>query len=756
MHNILHITNEITKKNFSISSLINFIAINGKNSNNINSKILCSEIDESSIIKKKYLIVNKIQWLNFYKFKKIFFDEFNKYDLIHVHGIWAPIQIFSIIFSIIISKKITIHSHGMLLYPAINNGGFFKKVFKNIFIIFLRILTSNSNSLNFIAITKEEYRTIKSLLPNSSIQLIPNNIPFKNFFNKKEVFNYEKKFVFFGRIHPHKNILLLVDIFIKSNLMNDGWSLEIYGIKDDENYLNKIKSKTINYPNIVILNPVFGKKKASIIRKAWANILISKSEVLSFSVLESGIYGLSSIVTKNIETLKDDKISNKVKNEENSIVKKIVEVSNWSLFKRRSIGERTKNFFNNYKIKSQKLILQSLDKHYDNIINNSIKSSKISLESFYITSLVHSLNVFLPNIMLFLSFISFDSKFAAEIGLTNITFITLTQMLSGNIRLISVQQKNTQLLRSNLFFRLIFGFIILLLFQIASYNFEFIEEYRTTFLISSLIILLWCSELALSIFEIQRDTIKLLLALFFYILLIFVLIVSFIAKDLFLIHSIILISILGLFLFCIQSLRQNLNLKFDIKNLFGRKIGFEQYLSSISTPLSSMCWRFYLFFSYSKEISGTIFIAFAICSFPGTFFNSVVGPNYFYNRISINPKFKKIFIISLFLILIYNIFTFNNYNIYEINEDSLFFYVLKISLIGSLVMIYAMYYRQNAFFKKDRSTINIFYKDIYYGLVLILILPLFDMIGGLNFLVYSYTMGAIFAVFVFKKNKLLA
>ena len=146
-----------------------------------------------------------------------------------------------------------------------------------------------------------------------------------------------------------------------------------------------------------------------------------------------------------------------------------------------------------------------------------------------------------------------------------------------------------------MFFRLIFGFIILLLFQIASYNFEFIEEYRTTFLISSLIILLWCSELALSIFEIQRDTIKLLLALFFYILLIFVLIVSFIAKDLFLIHSIILISILGLFLFCIQSLRQNLNLKFDIKNLFGRKIGFEQYLSSISTPLSSMCWRFYLF-----------------------------------------------------------------------------------------------------------------------------------------------------------------
>ena len=224
MHNILHITNEITKKNFSISSLINYVVIHGKNENKLNSKILCSEIDNSSIIKKKNLIVKKIQWLNLIKFKRLYFKVFNKYDLIHVHGIWAPIQIFSIIFSILNSKKITIHSHGMLLLPAINNGGFFKKVFKNIFLIFLRILTSNSNSLNFIAITNEEYRTIKSLLPNSTIQLIPNNIPFQNFFENKEILNYEKKFVFFGRIHPHKNILLLIDIFIRSNLMKDGWS----------------------------------------------------------------------------------------------------------------------------------------------------------------------------------------------------------------------------------------------------------------------------------------------------------------------------------------------------------------------------------------------------------------------------------------------------------------------------------------------------------------------------------------------------
>ena len=67
-------------------------------------------------------------------------------------------------------------------------------------------------------------------------------------------------------------------------------------------------------------------------------------------------------------------------------------------------------------------------------------------------------------------------------------------------------------------------------------------------------------------------------------------------------------------------------------------------------------------------------------------------------------------------------------------------------------MIYAMYYRQNDFTNKRNST-NIFNKDILYGFGLILILPILDIIGGLNF-IYSYTIGACTAVLVFKKFRL--
>ena len=755
MHNILHITNEITQKNFSISSLINYITNKGNNLKLINSNVLCSDVDKNNIVSKKNLIVKKIRWSNFLKFKKIFSNLYNEHDVIHVHGIWAPIQIYSIIFCIMNSKRLSIHAHGMLLLPAINDGGYFKKIFKKIFLICLRVLISNKNKINFIAITKEEFDTIKKLFPNSSINLIPNNIPFKNFFNTTSDIIYKKKFVFFGRIHPHKNVLRLIDLFKRSKLMEDGWSLEIYGIEDDKNYLKKIHQQIYDYPKIKVLKPVFGLQKAKIIRSAWANILVSKSEVLSFSVMESGLYGLISIVSDNIETLKNDNVTNKVKDNSEEIVKKIIEVSNWTHSYRKQVGSRTANFFTNYKKKSEELFLTSLDVLYKNLVEEKIKKAKVSLESFYITSLVHSLNVFLPNIILFLSFIAFDSKVAADIGITNITFITLTQMLSGNIRLISVKEKNTNLLRSNLFFRLIFGIAILIIFQAISYNLSFIEEYNTTFLIASLIILLWCSELALSIFEIQRNIVKLILSLFFYIILIFSLILAFFLQNLFFIHVIILISIVGLFIFCVRSIDFDFNFIKNFKNLFGKQSGIEQYLSSISSPLSSLSWRFYLYFSYPKEISGTIFIAFAICSFPGTFFNSVLGPNYFYNRISINPKLKFFFLGLMIFLLTYNVYSYQTINQIILDENNLFFHSLKISAIGSLVMIYAMYYRQNDFFNKRSNSVSIFYKDIFYGIGLVVILPGLDRFGGLDYVVYSYTIGAIIAVIVFNEKILI-
>ena len=67
-------------------------------------------------------------------------------------------------------------------------------------------------------------------------------------------------------------------------------------------------------------------------------------------------------------------------------------------------------------------------------------------------------------------------------------------------------------------------------------------------------------------------------------------------------------------------------------------------------------------------------------------------------------------------------------------------------------MFYAMYNRQDLVFRKKIKLNNLFYKDIFYGLILILVLPVLDYVGQINLLSYSYFVGSIFAVLIFKFN----
>jgi len=70
-------------------------------------------------------------------------------------------------------------------------------------------------------------------------------------------------------------------------------------------------------------------------------------------------------------------------------------------------------------------------------------------------------------------------------------------------------------------------------------------------------------------------------------------------------------------------------------------------------------------------------------------------------------------------------------------------------------MFYAMFSRQDLVFRKKIKLEELFYKDIGYGLILIFVLPLLDIFGQINFISYSYLVGSIFAIIIFKKNNKL-
>ena len=73
---------------------------------------------------------------NFFDFLfkiKYLSNKISKYEIVHIHGIWAPIQLLSIVICNFY-KKYVIHPHGMLLNEALKSTGVANIILKNIFI----------------------------------------------------------------------------------------------------------------------------------------------------------------------------------------------------------------------------------------------------------------------------------------------------------------------------------------------------------------------------------------------------------------------------------------------------------------------------------------------------------------------------------------------------------------------------------------------------------------------------------------------
>tara|TARA_B100001094_G_C18022127_1_gene715692 strand:- start:162 stop:1052 length:891 start_codon:yes stop_codon:yes gene_type:complete len=282
-----------------------------------------------------------------------------KADHIHIHGLWKWINFLSIFYCATNSKNFYIHTHGMLLKPALKNKGCINYFLKKFGIIVYKILLRNN--AKFVTITKEEAKYVKHYFNKSQIKLISNPIPFK--FTKIQKNKINKIFVFFGRLHPIKNLELMINSFVLAKL-GKKWKLHIYGIEDDKNYFLKIKKLIKNHKNIKIKDTIFYNKKKQILNSSWANILLSKSEVLSLSVLEAAGMHLPSIVNKKIQLnqfTQKGGVSTKANISE--VSKKIVDVSKWSLEERIKKGKLIGTFI------QKKFSIEKIAKEYLKIYN---------------------------------------------------------------------------------------------------------------------------------------------------------------------------------------------------------------------------------------------------------------------------------------------------------------------------------------------------------------------------------------------------
>tara|TARA_B100000787_G_scaffold80456_1_gene59382 strand:- start:8943 stop:11282 length:2340 start_codon:yes stop_codon:yes gene_type:complete len=762
---VLHVTNEFTKKNFSISSLIIYLSSYLYKNYKHSYSILTSSLEKNLFEKKNIEILKIDSWFQYFFNKSVLSERFEEFDHIHIHGLWAPIQFISLLACNEKKIKCVVHPHGMLLDEAVKSAGWIKYIFKQIGLLFLKnILGSN---VRFVSITGQETTAIKKYFPNSKITEISNPIPFS--FKDIQQSKKKKKIVYFGRIHPHKNLHLVIKSFIKANLKED-WTLELYGIRDDEKYFKELNKLIKNYSQIKIMKPIFGEEKQKIMKEAWLNILISKSEVLSLSILESCLYGLPSLVNKDIEIndFGDSIIFTNLSTSQ--ISEKIIEISSWTTEQReakeklvissvidktsiKTISQKYENMYQDISLEPETIL--DVGQVPDDLENIEIQLPFVSVLkknlNFLLISSAYTFNLMFASLLVVSLVILGYYSIAGELGLVISFWITITQIFSSNMRSIVVSEQNTNYANYSLIYRFVFSIFSLVIFYFVSTKYLTFENQNLIFLSSALIMSQWVNEMKLAQFEVNKTYKKFNIFLYINMFTIFCTAIILIVNKLVFLEYLlggyslaIVVYLLKDFLFYFLG-----NTKAALKTIIKINIQTIAFASSFSIIISSFAWRIMIYYIFDKSLAGIFFACFSIGSFPGTLFNSVIGPAFIKQKIEISNTIKKLSALFFFLLLIaisisvYALLLQENINYIGFEFVS---FTISISLTGSYFMSYAMYLRHKKIQTSEKERMYIFKRDILYGLSITFLIPILYFSGGTVAVSFSFFLASIMAM----------
>jgi hypothetical protein len=738
---IIQVLDEVSKKNISLVSVAKII--NSYKFLSKESKIITADNKE----KIKNILVLKKSYKNFFFYSKISkILKYYKPDLLHIHGMWRPIQFLFILHCSFLKIPVLIQPHGMLLPEALKSRSALSFIFKLITIyLFYKLFTR----LTFIAVTKEEKKYINKYFGESKIFIIKNpfNIPSVN------LRNINNKFIYFGRYNRHKNLKQFILAYMLADT-NGEWTFDIYGIDDDPVY----KAELINLVNknnynskIRFLKPEFNiKKKFQIIANSSCNVLMSKSEVLSLSVLEAFSKGVPSLVNKDLHFpnwIKNNIIKSSIKTFD--LIKNINFIINQSYKQKIDSRNKLKQIFlKKYDFKNEKNIYR---KSLIDVIDLN-KADNTWLNNFEVLSANIFNSVLIPFLIIVAVFFN-KISLASEIGIIPGLLLLVTQLFSGNARTLLLYNNDKEYFYKVINFRVFLSGLYFLLSVILLKLFYYNENFYVYSIMFAIINLSWINEIFITIHEKNKSLLFIrlfsIISIFFYILLY----LSFLFEN----FNFFLI-LLNYFFFQLIFFIYHFNYKlFNISiSAKDRNNYFTKFLPTASTffnILSIIVWRVSLLSLLGKSLAGIYFAAFSIASFPGTLFNNILGQIIILNK-SIRNKFSKIYflfsiILSIFIILL--IFVINIFFTDHIKFN--LFLITLISLLGTILMMRALWFRHDALFANRIYQQKVFIADIFYSFSISPIILFLYFIGGENLLIYSFFISSIFAYLFYKHIK---
>ncbi len=225
--------------------------------------------------------------------------EQKKISVIHIHGVWRPLQVVASRVAKEMGIPFIVTSHGML-EPWLWTGKGLKGWLKKKIYFHLISYPAFKYAQLIHAITDQESKNLRLLFSDNKHVIVPNVIDFDlNIVSKQGEMRYEKVFLYIGRINPKKGIDILLEAFHKSDL-SLAWTLVIAGPEEVPEYVIQLRefiSTNGLESKVKFIGLVYGDEKENLYRSSWVTVAPSFSEVVGMVNLESAVYQTPSITT---------------------------------------------------------------------------------------------------------------------------------------------------------------------------------------------------------------------------------------------------------------------------------------------------------------------------------------------------------------------------------------------------------------------------------------------------------------------------
>ena len=270
--------------------------------------------------------------------------DINKYDIIHQHGIWKPISLYTKRIRKKSKIKSVILPHGFLEPFRLNISKYKKRLIYNLY------ERSNLNQANaLVACANDEAYKLKKLFPKKDIAVVPNGISSDFFYakNDRPISKEKMRMLFLSQIIPIKGLERLLRIMYKIGIKKfKDWEFLIAGYEDKNHtvFLKKLVLELNLRELVKFVGPKLGDEKIRTFDSTDLFILPTFNENYGIVVAEALARGIPVLTTKGTpwEELNKYNCGFWVDNNEEGIKDALIIVLQTSKSDLKAMGERGK------------------------------------------------------------------------------------------------------------------------------------------------------------------------------------------------------------------------------------------------------------------------------------------------------------------------------------------------------------------------------------------------------------------------------